>query len=272
MRVRHSWVWGGTPEEIHQFPDLVMEQQIDFVVLDQNLSEVIPDEPNADQYGTGILKLLRARGYTGDCITRTAHDSLSSRKAYFEAGFDDVLSKTGDIQKQLCDCWNDRCKRLSLQARQSSEEIDISLQKCVAAEHENIAGDPADRIEKNYDLTDVMHFARHSWEDAFWQENARLNRATVPAVRNVQVVGFISSLVMEDGLRCACVEFSVLTLSAIGVAFLARSSRVPDRWISAIDVLQCNVLYPGILSGFDAVVGKKDDQRILHEWQNWHMK
>eukprot|EP00854_Cymbomonas_tetramitiformis_P025800 gene25800-31566_t len=178
--------------------------------------------------------------------------SLSSHQAYGQA------HQVGHAVGDLLETWGTHfCTHASILLLHSKVVFDSERSRrdafieAYAGEGETCGTNPVTAGERPSQKLQMygweMHFARHSWEDAFWQENARLNRAAIPAVRAMHVCILIGSLlVMEDVSRCAYVEFSVLTLSAIGVAFLARSSRVPDRWFSAIAVLQCNVLYPGI--------------------------
>eukprot|EP00854_Cymbomonas_tetramitiformis_P002503 gene2503-3248_t len=105
MGVKKFWIEGATREEIHQFAARAMKNRVDLVVLDQNLSEVLGAEEAKCTTGSSIMRELRAAGFAGLCVTRTAMHSDEACAQYRTDGFDDVLPKTTVFARQLAAAW-----------------------------------------------------------------------------------------------------------------------------------------------------------------------
>ncbi|KAK3249732.1 hypothetical protein CYMTET_40855 [Cymbomonas tetramitiformis] len=258
MRVEQFWVRGATPEEIFSFPQFVMDQEADLVILDQNLSEVIPTEEHATMYGTVILQQLISIGYTGICVTRTAYESSGDAKAgYLKCGFDAVLSKQGALQAQLAETWHTMDCGSLLHFRRTPVMSTISLKFATATRP----------ISTTYPLLELLKPAgephkmpagqpSHMWERRYWQLALQQNRATIPRTLVMHMV-FLTLLALSLEDKHANLGAAFVNAALVGI--LAACPRVSDWQIRAVSLVQMNIMYP---ASFAFAVGLPSDSLL----------
>jgi len=91
----NSRVLGETHQEVSSVLELVLQASSELGhhnivgLFDQNM-----EYPEAFVTGTGLTRQLRARGFEGLIVIRSANDSLESMNQYYEAGADALISKS----------------------------------------------------------------------------------------------------------------------------------------------------------------------------------
>jgi anti-sigma regulatory factor (Ser/Thr protein kinase) len=90
-----SFVAGGSIEEVRAFPEQVMNspQLVTHCIIDQNLDD--PAGLQQSILGSSIVQQLKALGYTGRCLIRSANDSPTCLALYRGCGADGFMSKSG---------------------------------------------------------------------------------------------------------------------------------------------------------------------------------
>ncbi|KAK3283463.1 hypothetical protein CYMTET_8839 [Cymbomonas tetramitiformis] len=169
-RVKQFYVMGASLDEISRFPDFVMQEQVDMVILDQDLSEVVPSAGKLDVHGTVVMRELVSRGFRGICITRTADDSEKMRSTYLESGFDFVLSKREAFHTQLPRVWR-ACGHL-LELRRLLAVQPVTMEIKPDGRHV-IQAVPNTKTVSNW-FANAGKTSENLWEEAFWSETPKL--------------------------------------------------------------------------------------------------
>ena len=95
-----SCVLGETHQEVSSVPDLVLQASCELdhhiivCIFDQNM-----DYPEGLVTGTELTSKLRAQGFGGLIVIRSANDSAESLKQYCDAGADAAISKAARPSK-----------------------------------------------------------------------------------------------------------------------------------------------------------------------------
>ncbi|KAK3248432.1 hypothetical protein CYMTET_42106 [Cymbomonas tetramitiformis] len=227
MQVSSFWVQGECEAEIFGFAKLVMENNVDIVVLDQNLSEVLGFKVGKYVDGCSIMHDLMSMGFNGVCVTRTAYHSSECKSKYLGHGFDDVFSKIDSFEKQLNTSWK-HIRELLLWRRTPALVGFRQMRFVQRAQVERFPAHSTSKLGSSPGKTKLDLPRQHSWESAYWEQTSSLardqrqhsSRRDASTLSGEELIGLMCCLASA----MACTVLSYRTERQRRLNFLAQQS------------------------------------------------
>ncbi|KAK3252244.1 hypothetical protein CYMTET_38436 [Cymbomonas tetramitiformis] len=220
MGVRSFWVQGACEAEIFGFAKLVMENHVDIVVLDQNLSEVLGFEVGKYVDGCSIMCDLMSMGFNSVCVTRTAYHSSECKSKYLGHGFDDLLSKTDSFEQQLNTTW--KHYRGLLLWRRTPILVGFGKMRFMQrAQAERFPAHSTCQLGSSPGKMKLDLPTQHSWESAYWEQT--VPRGVRACWTHARIVAFVTTglLLVAESTRGAAPQMFAYNGIALALSVLS---------------------------------------------------